>query len=375
MAISRAALLCTLVLATGLFLTVSSLTIPTPEEDFDAWVARNQAKYETQNPESTVLGTETLPGGDFSVEATPSPPQEATCIRTVGKKGSGAKYTKVKAAIKSIPKGNSVRCVIRIAKGFYKEKIEIPKNKPYITIEGAGAGVTILSYGDTAEEAGSTSQSASFAVMSDYFVAKDLTFENSSPPPPGGAVGQQAVAFRIEGDKAQFYRVAFLGAQDTLYDKQGRHYFKDCYIQGSIDFVFGDGQSYYETCHLHSIANPGSGSLTAQKKMTKAETSGFSFVRCNVTGNGPIYIGRAWGPYSRVVLLYTDISAPIIPAGWYNWGDPAREKTVYYGQYKCTGVGADTKGRVNWSKELTDAQARPFLSWDFVDGKQWIGKY
>jgi pectinesterase len=73
--------------------------------------------------------------------------------------------------------------------------------------------------------------------------------QNSAPAPPGGAVGRQAVAFLIEGDMAQFYNCSFYGAQDTLYDKRGRHYWKDCFIQGSIDFIFGDGQSYYEVIH------------------------------------------------------------------------------------------------------------------------------
>jgi pectinesterase len=70
--------------------------------------------------------------------------------------------------------------------------------------------------------------------------------QNSAPAPVGGAVGRQAVAFLIQGDMAAFYDCSFYGAQDTLYDKAGRHYFKDCYIQGSIDFIFGDGQSLYE---------------------------------------------------------------------------------------------------------------------------------
>ncbi len=58
-------------------------------------------------------------------------------------------------------------------------------------------------------------------------------------------MGKQAVAFRITGDMAAFYRVAFLGAQDTLYDQTGRHLFAHCFIQGSIDFIFGDGRSLY----------------------------------------------------------------------------------------------------------------------------------
>jgi len=241
-----------------------------------------------------------------------------------------------------------------------------------ITFQGFNASTTVIEYGDDAASAGSTSKSASVAVLSDYFTAIDITFSNTSPAPAGGAVGQQAVAFRIEGDFAQFYRVAFLGAQDTLYDKKGRHYFKDCYIKGSIDFIFGAGLSYYDTCHLESIANPGSGSLTAQKKSTKGQASGFSFVNCLVTGNGPIYLGRAWGVYSEVVFSYTQLNAPILPAGWFDWGDPARDKTVYYGQYLCTGVGANTTGRVSWSHDLTASEAAPFLTWDFVDGSKWI---
>jgi pectinesterase len=335
--------------------------VPTDTE-FDQWLADQSARHASQVTTETVTP-------DMTVTAT-----EPSCVRYVGKKGSGAEYSKVKSAVKSIPEGGSERCVIYVAAGTYNEKFEIPKEQSKISIIGAGASTTIIENEDTAETAGSTSKSATVAVMSDYFIAQDITFSNTAPPPPGGAVGQQAVAFRIEGDKAQFLRVAFLGAQDTLYDKKGRHYFKDCYIKGSIDFVFGAGLSYYDTCHLVSIANPGSGSLTAQKKTTKGELSGFSFVNCLVTGNGPIYLGRAWGQYSEVVFSYTQLNAPIIPAGWFDWADPARQKTVYYGQYKCTGVGANTTGRVSWSKELTDSEAAPFLSWSFVDGDSWIGK-
>lgn len=80
--------------------------------------------------------------------------------------------------------------------------------------------------------------------------------QNSAEVPPGGAVGRQAVAFMIEGDKAQFYNCSFISGQDTLYDKQGRHYFKDCYIRGNIDFIMGDGQSYYTVVHFFKLTKP-----------------------------------------------------------------------------------------------------------------------
>lgn len=357
----RGVYLCVLVMVVAMI--VASAQGLTSEEDYQRWLDAHAAKHDAQ-----VAAAATVP--DVVVAATPA--EAPSCVRYVGKKGSGAEYSKVKSAVKSIPDDSTEHCLIYIYEGTYTEKITVTAKKGKITFQGVSASKTIIQYGDTAESAGSTSKSATVAVLSDYFTALDLTFSNTNPPPAGGSVGQQAVAFRIEGDYGQFYRVGFLGAQDTLYDKEGRHYFKDCYIRGSIDFVFGGGLSYYDKCHLESIANPGSGSLTAQKKMTKNELSGFSFVNCLVTGNGPIYLGRAWGPYSKVVFLYTQLNAPIIPAGWYDWADPARQKTVYYGQYKCTGVGANTTGRVEWSHDLTAKEAAPFLTWDFVDGKSWI---
>ena len=197
--------------------------------------------------------------------------------------------------------------------------------------------------------------------------------QNSAPAPAGGAVGKQAVALRIKGDFGAFYGCSFYGAQDTLYDQAGRHYFKDCFIQGSIDYIFGDGQSIYQSCHLNSIAQGTSGSVTAQKR-GPGELTGFSFVGCSLTGSGTIYLGRAWGTYSRVVFIRCNITDKIIPAGWFNWNDATREKTVFYGEYECTGVGANRAGRVKWSRVLTAKQAAAFSSLNFIDGQKWLGK-
>lgn len=61
-----------------------------------------------------------------------------------------------------------------------------------------------------------------------------------------GSVGEQAVALRVSGTKAAFYNCSFYGNQDTLYDHRGLHYFNNCLIQGSVDFIFGSGRSLYE---------------------------------------------------------------------------------------------------------------------------------
>ncbi|XP_047308610.1 probable pectinesterase 53 [Impatiens glandulifera] len=296
---------------------------------------------------------------------------------TVDKNPDAGDFTSIQDAIDSLPIVNLLPVIIRINAGVYQEKVNIPSMKEFITIQGEGADQTIIEWGDTAQTLGpkgqplSTYGSATFAVNSPYFIAKNITFKNTTPVPESGAIGKQAVAFRISADNAAFWGCKFLGAQDTLYDQIGRHYYKNCYIEGSVDFIFGNGLSLFEDCHVHAIAGL-TGAVTAQGRNNMLEDTGFSFVNCKVTGSGAIYLGRAWGLFSRVVFAYTYMDDIIIPKGWYNWGDPTREMTVFYGQYKCTGAGANFAGRVSWSKELTDEEAKPFLSLGFIDGSEWI---
>ncbi|KAF8407116.1 hypothetical protein HHK36_006241 [Tetracentron sinense] len=295
----------------------------------------------------------------------------------VHKNPAAGDFTTIQDAIDSLPFINLVRVVIKVNAGVYTEKVNISPLKSFITIEGAGANKTIVQWGDTAQTIGSKGQpigtfnSATFAVNSPYFIAKNITFKNTTPLPAAGAVGKQAVAFRISADTAIFLGCRFLGAQDTLYDHLGRHYYKDCYIEGTVDFIFGNGLSLFEGCHVHAIAQ-NAGALTAQSRGSILEDTGFSFLNCKVTGSGALYLGRAWGTFSRVVFAYTYMDNIIIPKGWYNWGDPNREMTVFYGQYKCTGPGANYAGRVSWSRELTDEEAKPFISLSFIDGSEWI---
>ncbi|XP_024534848.1 probable pectinesterase 53 [Selaginella moellendorffii] len=186
-----------------------------------------------------------------------------------------------------------------------------------------------------------------------------------------GETGKQAVALRISADMAAFYDCNFHGGQDTLYDHKGRHYFKRCFVQGSVDFIFGYGRSLYKDCHLYSIANK-TGAITAQKRTIRNMNSGFSFVNCSITGSGRIYLGRAWGDRSRVVYSYTYMDALIAPQGWQNWNHPERNRTVFFAQYECSGPGAKTSQRVAWARTLTFEEAQPFLDTDFIHGETWL---
>ncbi|XP_064937270.1 probable pectinesterase 53 isoform X3 [Musa acuminata AAA Group] len=260
-----------------------------------------------------------------------------------------------------------------------REKIVIPKSMPFITLLGDPASPPIISGNDTAAKMGDngralkTFRSPTVAVNSNFFLAAYIQFENTAPVPDVGQRGGQAVAVRVSGDKAAFYNCSFYGEQDTLYDHKGLHYFKNCFIQGSVDFIFGYGRSLYENCYLNSVAKKVA-ALTAQKRNMASMESGFSFVRSTITGSGLVYLGRAWGDHSRVVFSYTFMDKVVIPQGWNSWRihRPEARSGVYYGEFQCGGPGANWTGRVHWARLLTHEEAQPFLGTYYVNGDSWL---
>ncbi|XP_022958492.1 probable pectinesterase 68 [Cucurbita moschata] len=291
--------------------------------------------------------------------------------------GSGDFLT-VQAAVNAVPDYNTVSTVIRISPGCYVEKVVVAATKPYITFEGGGKERTVIEWHDRADDRDPSGQqlrtyrTASVTVFANYFSARNISFRNTAPAPMPGMQGWQAAAFRISGDKAYFSGCGFYGAQDTLCDDAGRHYFKECYIEGSIDFIFGNGRSMYKDCELHSIATR-FGSIAAQDRNLPDEKTGFAFVRCKVTGSGPVYVGRAMGQYSRIVYAYTYFDDVVAHGGWDDWDHVSnKNKTVFFGAYKCWGPGASKVKGVSWARELEFEEAHPFLVKSFVNGRHWI---
>ncbi|MED6215762.1 putative pectinesterase 68 [Stylosanthes scabra] len=298
-------------------------------------------------------------------------------VITVDANGGGH-FRSVQDAIDSIPDNNRMNILIQISAGVYIEKVVVPVTKPYITLQGAGRDTTAIEWHDRASDRGPNGQqlrtyrTASVTVFANYFSARNITFKNTAPAPMPGMQGRQAAAFRISGDKAYFSGCGFYGAQDTLCDDAGRHYFKECYIQGSIDFIFGNGRSMYKDCELHSIATR-FGSIAAQDRRSPYEKTGFAFVRCRVTGSGPIYVGRAMGQYSRIVYAYTYFADIVAHGGWDYWnGADNKNKTAFFGVYKCWGPGAAKISGASLAQELDYEAAHPFLAKSFVNGRHWI---
>ncbi|KAL6976174.1 putative pectinesterase 68 [Sarracenia purpurea var. burkii] len=107
---------------------------------------------------------------------------------------------------------------------------------------------------------------------------------------------------------------------------------------------------------------------------TPDEKTGFAFMNCRVTGTGPLYVGRAMGQYSRIVFSYTYFDDVVAHGGWDDWDHTSnKNKTVFFGVYKCRGPGAAAvRGGVSWARELDFDTAHPFLVKSFVNGRHWI---
>ena len=193
----------------------------------------------------------------------------------------------------------------------------------------------------------STSGSSSCYIYAPDFYAENITFENTA-----GRVGQ-AVACFVSADRAVFRHCRFLGNQDTLYT-YGRHcrqYYDECYIEGTVDFIFGWSTAVFNRCTIRSVGN---GYVTAPST-DEGEAYGYVFFDCNLTASeevDKVYLSRPWRPYGQAVFIRCRLGKHIVPEGWHNWGKKEAEKTVYYAEYESTGEGACPEQRASFSRQL-----------------------
>ena len=293
-------------------------------------------------------------------------------------------FSSIGSALAQIPANNTTPVIIEIAPGIYHEKLTI--NKPYITLRGMGesSAHTVISYDDYAldlMEDGSkrgTFRTYTLFIDTHDITLQHLTIENASGD---SATHGQAIALYADGDRLMIDSCRLLGHQDTLFTgplpekerqpggfigpKQfaprinGRQYYKNCYICGDIDFIFGSATAYFENCTLESLPE-GGGYVTAGSS-PKGQTYGYIFNHCRFIGSEPntCYLGRPWREYAKVVILNSEIGDHIKPEGWHDWGKIDAHDTVYFVEYKNYGPAA-AGARPSWTHTLTDTEAENY---------------
>jgi pectinesterase len=300
--------------------------------------------------------------------------QDPRAYIVVSKDSSGDFHT-IQEAVNAVRDFSYFPVKIFIKKGIYAEKLVIPSWKTGITLEGESRDSTIITNADFSggysgkdmfgKDKFSTFNSYTVLIAGDDITAINLTFENTA-----GTVGQ-AVALHVEGDRCVIRNCRLLGNQDTLYaGKAGsRQYYKNCYIEGTTDFIFGAATAVFDSCTIYSKKN----SFITAASTPKNQPYGLVFLHCKLTADKlltKVYLGRPWRPYSATLFMNCTLGAHILPAGWYYWEKEKNEQTARYNEYKNNGPGAVIGKRVAWSHQLTDKDAKLvtinkiFKGWD-----------
>ena len=248
--------------------------------------------------------------------------------------------------------------VIFVKRGTYKEKLILPSWLQNIEICGEDRDQTIITYDDhanirTAErpQGMGTFRTYTLKIEGNGITLKNITIENNS-----ARLGQ-AVALHTEGDRLKFINCRFLGHQDTVYTGVANTHllFKDCYIEGTTDFIFGPSTAWFEHCTIHCKAN----SYITAASTPKDVDYGYVFNECTITaepGVEKVYLGRPWRDYGYTLFMHCTLPGQIRPEGWHHW-QKEREQTARYLEFENKGEGAGTGQRVTWSRQLTKKEA------------------
>ena len=284
-----------------------------------------------------------------------SNPQQYKYVFTVAKDGSGD-YKYIQDAIDAMRVYPLAPITLYIKNGIYNEKIELPANNTDVSFIGESVDKTIINFNDYSGRGKlNTFTSYTAKISGNRFRAANISFVNSAGP-----VGQ-ALALYVDADKAVFKNCRFIGHQDTIFasGESSRQYFTDCYIEGTTDFIFGPATAVFQGCTIHCKAN----SFITAANTPKDRKFGFVFMGCTIMADSAVnklFLGRPWRAYAKTVFIRCYLPRQLAAAGWDNWNNAANEQTAFYAEYKNAGEGSSIAGRLAWSKQLSDREAKEY---------------
>ncbi|MCR4746696.1 MAG: pectin methylesterase [Lachnospiraceae bacterium] len=291
----------------------------------------------------------------------------------------------LKDAINSISLDNSEEINIKLAPGKYQGPVTI--DRPNLVIDGYDPETTIIS-GDLGAfeilEDGlkrGTFRTQTVFIDADNVRLKNLTIENKAGR---GEEAGQAIALYADGDNLIFENCRFLGSQDTIFTaplpekeveaggfrgpkesaarKMTHQYYKNCYIEGDVDFIFGGGTAFFDNCEIFALKRD-KGYITAAST-PKGEKFGYVFYKCRFTSDsaeGSYYLGRPWRENAKTVILESELGRHIAKEGWHEWSGRCEAGGVYYAEYMSFGEGAADDERASYAHILNDEEARIYI--------------
>ena len=204
----------------------------------------------------------------------------------------------------------------------------------------------------------------------------NINFVNTYPQTKNTA----ALAADFYGSNIAAYGCSFVGFQDTLLANKGTQVFSNCYIEGSIDFVWGYSTAYFHQCYI-GINTPGA-CIAAQARTTSTSAGGYVFDTCYITGTstygstvGESYLGRPYSNFSVAVYMNSYIDSQINEAGWSVWQTSNPQTNgVLFGEYNNSGPSswkASTQ-RASFATNLTQAQAQSYTLSTWIGDTTWL---
>lgn len=261
---------------------------------------------------------------------------------------------------------------ICLPEGTFRAKTEL--TVPGVTVQGAGMDKTVIVWDDYAkkpDERGRelvTFRTWTLAVAADGVTMRDLCIANDALQPE---VKGQEVALTVYADDFTMERCRLVSTQDTLFlgplpddlidryegflpdelraRKACRQVFRDCLIEGTVDFIFGCGEALFENCELRSLVDARGHGYVAAPSHEKRQTRGFTFQNCRFTCEdgvepGSIYLARPWRDYGLCAFVGCAYGPHISPLGFDKWNDTQRDRTARFFEDR------PVPGRVPWVK-------------------------
>ncbi|OMD39039.1 pectinesterase family protein [Paenibacillus odorifer] len=292
----------------------------------------------------------------------------------VGKE-SFCDYRTIQDAIDSLEgEPTSQAVTLYILSGIYQEAVRIYRSN--LKVIGLGyVEITMNRYAKERDEAGeeiNTFATPTLFLGGSHLVLENLVITNSAGQ--GERIGQ-ALAVYAHCDQTVFRNCIFKGYQDTLFTgplppaprerrafggiplrehhAQYRQLYQHCYIEGTIDFIFGGATAYFDQCEIRSLRHNEnlSGYITAAST-PEGQSHGYIFKNCFLTADpdiAPVFLGRPWREYAKTVFVGCQMGLHIHPMGWDNWNNAANEQTVSYQEYGVKDAASLRKKRVPWA--------------------------